>query len=438
MTSRINVGDRIRIKKGPLVYEGVVLPKSEFSSDKVVVIKLDNGYNIGVDVSDAEVEVVGERVARFQEPGLSHSVVRGNGNLKLTFLSTGGTIVSKVDYETGAVRPAITATELLEAVPEFTDYASELAVIEYSRLFSEDLTPAYWADLGSEVGKLIESGVDGVLIAHGTDTMTYTASALAFALRNLPVPVALVGSQRSSDRPSSDSALNMRASLAIFKEAPFGEVVVCMHGTISDNYVLAHRGVKVRKMHSSRRDAFQSINDVPLARVDFPGMRFKLLNKRFIARSKKEDFQVMSKFSDRVALLKFYPGMECGIIDFFVDRGYKALVIEGTGLGHVRNACVDSVTRATEEEVLIVVTTQTIFGRVNMNVYSTGRRLLKAGAVPGHDILSEVAYVKLSWMLGNYPGLNREEYVRLFHENLVYEYNSVHKDALFPVWTHEY
>jgi len=438
LISGVRVGDRVRIRKGPLIYEGVVLPKSEFSSENVLVIKLDNGYNVGIDVSGAEVEVIEENVVGFHESGLSRSVVKGGGNLRITFLSTGGTIVSKVDYETGAVRPAITATELLEAVPEFADYASELAVIEYSRLFSEDLTPAYWAELGSEVGRLIESGVDGVLIAHGTDTMTYTASALAFALRNLPVPVILVGSQRSSDRPSSDSVLNMKASLTIFKEAPFGEVVVCMHGTISDDYVLAHRGVKVRKMHSSRRDAFQSINDAPLARVDFPGMRFKMLNPRFIARGRREDFQVVSKFSDRVVLLKFYPGMECGIIDFLVDRGYRAIVIEGTGLGHIRNACVDSVARATEEGVLTIVTTQTIFGRVNMNVYSTGRRLLKAGAIPGHDILSEVAYVKLSWMLGSYPGLDRKDYVELFHRNIAYEYNPIHKDSLFPVWSHEY
>lgn len=437
MTLRVNVGDRVRIKKGSLVYEGVVLPKSEFSSDNILVVKLDNGYNVGVDVSDAEVEVVREGVVRFHEAGLSSSVIRGDGTLKLTFLSTGGTIVSKVDYETGAVRPAITATELLEAVPEFIDYASELAVIEYSRLFSEDLTPAYWAELSSEVGKLIESRVDGVLIAHGTDTMTYTASALAFALRNLPIPVVLVGSQRSSDRPSSDSAMNMRASLAVFKEAPFGEVVVCMHGTISDNYVLAHRGVKVRKMHSSRRDAFQTINDVPLARVDFPDMKFKLLNQRFIARSKREEFRVMSRFSDKVALLKFYPGMDCSIIDFFVDKRYKAIVVEGTGLGHVRNACIDSVARAAEEGLLIVITTQTIFGRVNMNVYSTGRRLLKVGAIPGNDLLSEVAYVKLSWILGNYPDLDRKEQIKLFQENVAYEYNPLHKDSLFPVWSHD-
>lgn len=436
MTLRVSVGDRVRIKKGSLVYEGVVLPKSEFGSNGVLVVKLDNGYNVGIDVSNADVEVVREGAVRFHEAGLSSSVIRGDGTLKLAFLSTGGTIVSKVDYETGAVRPAITAAELLEVVPEFTDHVSELAVTEYSRLFSEDLTPAYWAELSSEVGKLIESGVDGVLIAHGTDTMTYTASALAFALRNLPIPVVLVGSQRSSDRPSSDSAMNMKASLAVFKEAPFGEVVVCMHGSISDDYVLVHRGVKVRKMHSSRRDAFQTINDVPLARVDFPDMKFKLLNQKFIARSKKEEFRVVSKFSDKVALMKFYPGMDCDIIDFFTDKKYKAIVIEGTGLGHVRNACVNSVARATEEGLLVVITTQTIFGRVNMNVYSTGRRLLKAGAIPGDDILSEVAYVKLSWILGSYPDLDRREHVKLFQENVAYEYNPTHTDSLFPVWSH--
>ncbi|MEM0014785.1 MAG: Glu-tRNA(Gln) amidotransferase subunit GatD [Zestosphaera sp.] len=436
MDSQINVGDRVRIKKGSIVYEGVVLPKSEFSSTNILVVKLDNGYNVGVDVSGAEIEVLESGVIKFREAEPSRSLVKGGGGLKLTFISTGGTIVSKVDYETGAVRPAITAGELLEAVPEFTSYASELEVVELSRLFSEDMTPEYWSLLSREVGRLIESGVDGVLVAHGTDTMTYTASALAFALSNLPAPVVLVGSQRSSDRPSSDSAINMRASLPVFRDAPFGEVVVCMHGTMSDEYVLVHRGVKVRKMHSSRRDAFQTVNDLPLARVEFPEMRLRIINRAFIRRSRREEFLSRCGFSDKVALLKFYPGMDCDIIDYFVDKGYKALVIEGTGLGHVRNACVDSVARASESGMIVVITTQTVFGRVNLNVYSTGRRLLRAGAVSGHDMLSEVAYVKLSWILGNYPGLERDEYVELFQRDMVHEFNRVHGCETFPRWFH--
>lgn len=436
MDSQINVGDRVRIKKKSVVYEGIVLPRSEFSSSNILAIKLDNGYNVGVDVRDAEVEVLESNVIKFPDTGLSRDLIKGEGSLKLTFVSTGGTIVSKVDYETGAVRPAITARELIEAVPEFTAYASELEVVEFSRIFSEDMSPEYWSLLSREVSRLIESGADGVLIAHGTDTMTYTASALAFALSNLPAPIILVGSQRSSDRPSSDSAINMRASLPVFRDAPFGEVVVCMHGTPSDEYVLIHRGVKVRKMHSSRRDAFQTINDLPLARVEFPRMNLRMINETYIRRSRREEFLSKCGFSDKVALLKFYPGMSCDIIDYFVDKGYRAIVIEGTGLGHVRNACVDSVARATEAGVVVVITTQTVFGRVNLNVYSTGRRLLKAGAVPGDDILSEVAYVKLSWIFGNYPDLERSEYVGMFQKNMVCEFNKRHEHETFPRWFH--
>ncbi len=438
MVSQVNVGDRVRVRKGSVVYEGIVLPKNEFSSDDILVLKLDNGYNVGVDVSNAEVEVIEEGTIEFRDVALSRSLVKGGGDLKLSFVSTGGTIASKVDYETGAVRPAITAAELLEAVPEFTAYASDLEVVELSRLFSEDMTPECWSALGRETARLIESGADGVLIAHGTDTMTYTASALAFALSGLPIPVVFVGSQRSSDRPSSDSALNMKASLPVFKEAPFGEVVVCMHGSISDEYALVHRGVKVRKMHSSRRDAFQTINDLPLARVELPSMKLRLLNNKFIPRGRREDFLCRCGFSNRIALIKFYPGMSCDVIDYFVDRGYRALVVEGTGLGHVRNACVDSVARATDSGVLVVITTQTIFGRVNLSVYSTGRRLLKAGALSGQDMLSEVAYVKLSWIFGNYPGLERSECVELFNKNLVYELNPAHGDSAFPRWFHGY
>lgn len=433
---RFKPGDRVRVVKDDVVYEGIVLPKTEFSSEDIIMLKLDNGYNVGLSVEDAQVEVLNENVVSFEFEEPSQTFFRGGGNLRISFLSTGGTIVSKVDYETGAVKPAITAAELVDMVPDFKNQVSELEVLEVYRLFSEDLTPKIWEELSFEVAKRVKSGVDGVLIAHGTDTMTYTAAALAFSLRNLPIPIVIVGAQRSSDRPSTDAVLNLKASLKVFTEAPFGEVVVSMHGHTSDEYVLIHRGVKVRKMHSSRRDAFQSINDVPLAKVVFPSMEFKLINDRYIPRARLEDFELINRFSDEVALIKFYPGFECDLIDVLIDKGYKGLVFEGTGLGHVRNACVDNIARASESGVLTVMTTQTLFGRVNLNVYSTGRRLIKAGVIPAEDMLPEVAFVKLSWLLGSYNHLSVDEIKQLFLKNLVNEINYRHEDFIYPRWYH--
>ncbi len=430
-------GDLVRVWRDGLILEGIVMPNTEFSSENILIIKLSNGYNVGVDLSKSRVEVIKERayeVGKIPEP--TTTSVRGSGEGKLKFISTGGTIASRVEYETGAVKPAINAEELIEMVPEYLEGFSTIEVLELYRLLSEDLTPSHWERISEEIFRSFESGADTVVVAHGTDTMGYTAAALAFSLQKLPAPVMLVGAQRSSDRPSTDSVINLKACAVIGKEAPFGEVVVVMHGSSSDSYVLAHRGVKVRKMHSSRRDAFQSINDVPLARVDFPSKKFVLINKKFIKRHTKEELTHLGKFSNKAALIKFYPNLDCSLIDYLIDRGMKGLVLEGTGLGHVRNACTPTISRAVGEGAIVVMTTQTLFGRVNMKVYTTGRKLIKAGVLPASDILPETAYVKLSWLLGNYPSDDAEELKQKFLTNYVNEFNPSHDEVHFPRWYH--
>ncbi len=430
-------GDLVRVKKGGIYLEGIVMPKTEFSSPNTIVLKLKNGYNLGIELDNAEVEVLEENVVDIGKiPSPTTTSVEGKGTLKMSFISTGGTIVSKVEYETGAVKPAITAKELIEMVPDFMDEASHIEVTELYRALSEDLTPADWERISYEAAKRIASGVDALVIAHGTDTMGLTAAALAFSLQNLPIPVMLVGAQRSSDRPSTDSVINLRACPVIAKKAPFGEIVVVMHGDTSDTYVLAHRGVKVRKMHTSKRDAFQSINDIPLAKVDFPNKEFTVLNSRYIKRSDPANFKHVGRFSDKAALLKFYPGMDCGLIDYLVDKGYRGIVLEGSGLGHIRSKCIESVRRAAEEGVLVAVTSQTLFGRINMKVYTNGRKLLEAGAISASDILPETAYVKLSWLLGNYGDRELRELKELFTTNLVNEINPFHDTRHYPRWYH--
>jgi len=245
--------------------------------------------------------------------------------------------------------------------------------------------------------------------------------------------VALVGAQRSSDRPSSDAAFNLTAAVLVAARAPFGEVAVVMHGETGDTYALAHRGTKVRKMHTSRRDAFQSINDLPLAKVWPYEGKIEVLKGSYRPRG---ELSLENGFDDRVAMVKFYPGMTSEVIDFLVDRGYHGIIIEGTGFGHIANSLIPSVERAVESGVPVVITSQTLFGRVNLNVYSTGRRMLQAGVIPAEDMLPETAYVKLSWVLRRTRDL--KEVKTLMLTNMAGEINPRHELRLFPRWYHEH
>lgn len=435
------VGDRVRIVRSDgRVFEGILMPRYALHAKPIIVIKLDNGYNIGVRVDErSRVEVVKTREAMIREAAgapvaipLMEEAPPPAKRPRVMVIGTGGTIASKIEYETGAVRPAMSAEELLEAVPEIGFIADVNAKVVMS-ILSENMRPEYWERIVDEVAKSIAEGYEGVVVAHGTDTMAYTAAALSFALRGLPVPVALVGAQRSSDRPSSDAAFNLISAVLVAARAPFAEVTVVMHGETGDTYALAHRGTKVRKMHTSRRDAFQSINSRPLAKVyPFEG-RIELLMEP-LRRRGEEELRVENGFERRVALIKYYPGMESEIIDFLVDRGYKGIVLEGTGLGHVGEWLVDSIRRAVEAGVAVVMTSQTLFGRVNMNVYNTGRKLLAAGVIPGEDMLPETAFVKLSWVLARERDLR--EVRRLMLTNLAGEINPRHTIDLYPRWPH--
>ncbi|MGC9209942.1 MAG: Glu-tRNA(Gln) amidotransferase subunit GatD [Acidilobus sp.] len=430
-------GDIVEVRRDDgSTFRGMLLPRSEFSGEDVVVVKLDNGYNVGVRLGPrSEVRVL-RKGALARQPGEPVSLAEGEVRPppeKVMIIGTGGTIASRVDYETGAVHPYMDARELAASVPEIFRYAS-VDVEQLMSIFSEDMTPREWERIADEVARRLSSGYEGVVVAHGTDTMAYTAAALSFVFhRGLTGPVALVGAQRSSDRPSSDSAFNLTAAVLVASKAPFGEVTVVMHGETGDTYALAHRGTKVRKMHSSRRDAFQSINDIPLAKVWPYEGKIEVLRNDYRPRS--SEVSPENGFDDRVALIKFYPGMTNEVIDFLVDKGYHGIVIEGTGFGHVANRLIESLRRAREEGVPIVITTQTLFGRVDLNVYSTGRRMLEAGVIPADDMLPETAYVKLSWVLRRTRDL--EEVRRLMLTNLAGELNPRHEVRLFPRWYHD-
>jgi glutamyl-tRNA(Gln) amidotransferase subunit D len=432
----IKPGDLVAVtlKDGTLL-RGLLMPRPElYSEQQVLVIKLENGYNIGIKLERVlDIQLTETRVVRTQQA--ARKLVSEKSAPRVTLISTGGTIASKVDYETGAVTPALTTEEILEWIPEL----EEIAVIsarELMSIFSEDMEPRHWERIVESIYREILSGVIGVVVAHGTDTMTYTASALAFAIQDKPVPVVSVGSQRSSDRPSTDAVFNLISAFLVASKAPFAESVITMHATPSDPYTLVHRGVKARKMHTSRRDAFQSINDKPIALVDPLKREIRVIGRILEYRDSSKTPVLRNKFDDRVALVKAYPGVQEEIIDFLVDKGFHGIVIEGTGLGHIANRVINSIKRAVESGIPVVMTSQCLFGCVNMNVYSTGRRLLEAGVIPGGDMLPEVAYVKLSWILGSITR-NASEVKEWITRNIAGELNERHSLDLYPRWVYE-
>ena len=390
------IGDIIRVTKGDEVLEGILIPRSEYGDETHLVVKLKNGYNIGIALTpDANIERIGKGTKpTFTPPPAPEQKL---GFPKVTIISTGGTIASRVDYRTGGVRPALTADDLYSVVPELANVADIETQILLS-LFSENITPRDWGDIAQAAAKRISDNVSGVVIAHGTDTMGFTAAALSFALQNLPVPVIVVGSQRSADRPSSDAATNLLGAVLAASKAPFAEVVVAMHETTSDNSIAIHRGTKVRKLHTSRRDAFKSVNTMPIARIE--NQQISMLTNEYSKKDPSRKLIVKPKFEEKVTLIKFFPSMDPSVIDFYTEKKYRGIILEGTGLGHVSRACYEPLKNAVEKGLVVAMASQCIFGRINMNVYYTGRDLQALGVVPLEDMLPETALVKLMWVLG--------------------------------------
>ena len=412
-----DIGDIIKITSKSKIYQGILIPRSELGEHTAIIIKMKSGYNIGI---QATTEVKIEKIGKGTKPTFaSPPLPKQNPKLPhVVIMSTGGTIASRVDYRTGAVRSAISASDLYGVVPELSDVAQVDTEIVFS-LYSENITQQHWTELAQAVAKRIEQGVDGVVIAHGTDTMAYTSAALSFALQNLPIPIILVGAQRSSDRPSSDAATNLIGAVKAAGEAPFAEVGLAMHETVSDAAIVVHRGTKVRKCHTSRRDTFKSINGFPIAKVK--DLQVTMETEKYQRRDLNKKLNLKPIFSEKVALVKFYPGLDPAIIDYYVEKGMKGILLEGSGLGHVSKFCFEAIKKAVAKGVVVALASQCIWGRVNMNVYDTGRDLLSFGVVPLDDMFPETALVKLMWVLGQTS--NPKEAIALLKTNIAGEYS---------------
>ena len=408
---------KIRIETQVGISEGIILPRNKYAPDGFVEIKLKNGYNIGILLDESTIIDVISQEPKMEvkfDP-ITPPINKSLPNLVL--MGTGGTISSRLDYVTGGVIPAFQPAELFAAVPELSDVCNLETEVVY-QIFSENMKPKYWLQLAQSIARKMNSGIDGVIVAHGTDTLSYTSSALAFLLKNLQTPVVCVGSQRSSDRPSSDAAMNLINAASIAGKSNMAEVVVAMLGSSAHDYGFIHRGTRVRKMHSSARHAFRSIDTPPMGmiRENEISMFTSDYQKRPV---NKIETTAVKNIEEKVGLIYAYPGMPTDLLDYYLDKNYKGMVIAGTGLGHVPSDLLNSLARAQDAKVPVVMTVQTLWGFTGMDVYENGREIQSYGVIPGQNMLPEVAVTKLAWILGNYS--NETEITKLISTNIAGE-----------------
>jgi len=417
----ISVGDSIKVATEDGEMTGLLMPRYESASEEYIVIKLKSGYNTGIHVG--KIKSITKLLDKDKAAAASittAAVIAAKQNLpKVALISTGGTIASKIDYRTGGVHAALSADELYASVPELANHASidpEVLMSEYS----ENLKPDHWTLIAEKVAEKIKTNkYRGIVVSHGTDTMHYTAAALSFALQKLPVPVVLVGAQRSSDRPSSDAALNLLGATIFATKSEYTGVFVAMHAGTSDDAIACHIGTRVRKNHTSRRDAFESIDMTPMAFVRNNEIEKQKHQNLPLRRFSGNLVKVKTRFEGKVMLLKYYPGFNPTLIEHAVNAGYRAIVLEGTGLGHVGKECFPALKKAVCAGIMVCMTSQCIWGRVRMTVYDTGRDLLDIGVIPLSDMISETATVKAMWTLANSEDVEAAK--KIMQENLANE-----------------
>jgi glutamyl-tRNA(Gln) amidotransferase subunit D len=407
-SNNIVVGDSVKILSD-LTYSGIVMPRYEHSDDKHIVLKLNSGYNVGLEIEKIEKVEKNETTQKIIEN--NEKIEHSQGLPKILLLSTGGTIASKIDYRTGAVTPVLTAEELNSSVPELAKIANIDAQVLFSE-YSENIMPEHWLDIAKKVNEFEKSDYSGIIIAHGTDTMHYTSSFLSFALAGFPIPIVLVGSQRSSDRASSDAALNLIGATKFITESNPKGIYIVMHQDENDDTIACHLGTRVRKNHTSKRGAFQTIGDDPAF----------IITQNKIQKNFSEDYFKINEYKPKinldtkVALVKYHPGYDPNLLNQIIEMGFKGIIFEGTGLGHIGKTMYESVKKANEKGIFLGMTSQCIDGRVRMTVYESGRDLLDLGIIPLENMIPEVALVKAMWVIGNYQ--NSEAIKKIMLQNI--------------------
>jgi len=407
MKSNASVGDYVEVHLVKQIYEGILL---ESSDREIILLKLNSGYNIGFKKKDV-LEIKFVKKIQFKED--KTEIKRDDEKPNIAMIITGGTIASRLDPKTGGVDPLITPESFFKFYPDLFEKIN-LAKIEIPFMkSSEDMDFSDWKKIAKISERLLNNtNIKGIIITHGTDTLHYTSAALSFFLRNLNKPVVLTYSQRSIDRASSDANLNLKCA-ALAAISNIAEVILVGHASSDDNFCYAMPGAKVRKMHTSRRDAFKVVNSKPFARIFSD--RIEIISEHKARSKNKTKLDV--KFEEKVALIKIYPGQDPDILDYYLRKKYKGIILEMTGLGHAparksRKSWLIKLKEIQKKGMIVCAVPQTIYGRLDPLVYSNGRELAKTGIIYLGDMLAETALVKLGWVLGHSDWAKSKEKVK--------------------------
>ncbi len=429
--------DFVKIETKDGSFEGIAMPSSD---EKNLVLKLNSGYNIGINRKNIVKQVKLKDFAgtkkeceiSLDKKSIAVVPTARKGLPAIAILHTGGTISSEVDYETGGVVSRFSPEELLMKFPELKDMAN-ITSKQVMNMMSEDMRFSHYQLLGKAIQDEIKNGVNGIIIGHGTDTLALTAAALAFMLEHLPIPVLLVGAQRSADRGSSDARLNMASAAYFMTQGHFKGVGICMHESSDDETCVILPATKTKKLHTSRRDAFKAVNGMAIARIDYHKKNIEYIHHH--ADPAPGKMIIKDKFEEKIAIIKTYPNMFPHFIETAIAKGYKGIVLEGSGIGQAPTnikedlPIYNTLQKFIKKGGIVVLTSNCIFGEVHPYIYKNCRRLEEIGVTFGKDMLTETAFIKLAWLLGNYP---KKDVPRLMTENLrgeigtrlIYETNS--------------
>ncbi len=421
MKSEAKPGDYVELHLTRVIYEGTLLESPE-TEKGIVLLKLGSGYNIGFNKKEVlEIKVL----EKGEEKVSALEVKRQADEPKIAMIITGGTIAARLDSRTGGVAPLTTPQDLFKFYPEAFKKVNVKEVIVPFMKASEDMDFKDWQKIAKTAKKLLDrADIQGIIITHGTDFLHYTSAALSFFLRDLNKPVVLTYSQRSIDRASSDANLNLQCS-ALAAISDMAEVMLVGHSSSNDDYCYAMPGTKVRKLHTSRRDAFKVVNAKPFVKI-FPD-KIEVLSE--YNRRTNSKVKLDAKFEEKVALVKVYPGQDSGILDYYLKKKYKGIVLELSGLGHAptkraRNSWTKKLKEVQGKGIIVCATAQCINGRLDPLVYSNGRETLGTGVIYLEDMLAETALVKLGWVLGHKEWAKNKGSVKekMLH-NFAHEFN---------------
>ncbi len=316
---------------------------------------------------------------------------------KVLLIYTGGTIGMMQDVKTGQLKP-FDFKHLTEQIPELNKFDIVLSSVSFEKpIDSSDMQPSVWI----EIAKLIEKNydkVDGFVILHGSDTMSFTASALSFMLENLSKPVILTGSQLPIGTIRTDGKENLITAIEIAaskekKKSIVSEVCIYFEFQL-------YRGNRTHKFNAEQFQAFQTSNYPVLAEA---GVNLKY-NKAALKKANTKKLKIHTSLNPNIAILKVFPGITPNVVEAIVNaNGLKGIILEtfGSGNASTQKWFIDSIKKAIDKGIVVLNVTQCNAGKVEQGKYATSAAFKKIGVIGGADITSEAAVAKLMFVLGS-------------------------------------